>query len=390
MAGTTVSIAPEILNWVLEKVQLGNVNHSVLDLLNKWKTGEKVPTFNQIEEVSKKINIPFGYFFLEKPPVENCRIVEYRTVDSLTVQEPSRNLIDIVDMMTDAQEWMIEYVQDNGQEPLSFVACDKNEKAASVIAEHIRDTLKLDTFWFKSSKNAAESFRIIRHRLENAGIMVMMSGTVGSNTHRKLSVDEFRAFTLVDPYVPLIFINVCDSDNGKLFSLLHETAHIWLGTDSFYNEPYGSDHKVSTVEVLCNAVAAELLVPESVFMDQWNQTGGTTLTRTEELAKYFKCSKYVIIRRALDYQKVTSEQYNKIIHILQKQYNNWKVNQLQEKESGGNYYRTLGSKLDHRFVNALAQSAREGRTQYTEVYHLTSTNRKTFSRLVDEIGGAKW
>ena len=42
MAGTTVSIAPEILNWVLEKVQLGNVNHSVLDLLNKWKTGEKV------------------------------------------------------------------------------------------------------------------------------------------------------------------------------------------------------------------------------------------------------------------------------------------------------------------------------------------------------------
>ena len=127
MAGTTVSIAPEILNWVLEKVQLGNVNHSVLDLLNKWKTGEKVPTFNQIEEVSKKINIPFGYFFLEKPPVENCRIVEYRTVDSLTVQEPSRNLIDIVDMMTDAQEWMIEYVQDNGQEPLSFVACDKNE-----------------------------------------------------------------------------------------------------------------------------------------------------------------------------------------------------------------------------------------------------------------------
>ena len=144
------------------------------------------------------------------------------------------------------------------------------------------------------------------------------------------------------------------------------------------------------MEVLCNAVAAELLVPESVFMDQWNQTGGTTLTRTEELAKYFKCSKYVIIRRALDYQKVTSEQYTEIIHILQKQYNNRNVNQLQEKESGGNYYRTLGSKLDHRFVNALAQSAREGRTQYTEVYHLTSTNRKTFSRLVDEIGGAKW
>ena len=390
MGGVTVSIAPEILNWIIEKVQFGNINRSVFDLLSKWKTGEKVPTFNQVEEVSKKTNIPLGYFFLEKPPVENCRIVEYRTIDSLAVQEPSRNLIDIVDMMTGAQEWMIEYVQDNGQEPLSFVACDKKENDASSIANHIRDTLKLDTVWFENSKSAADSFRIIRHRLENAGIMVMMSGTVGSNTHRKLSVDEFRAFTLVDPYVPLIFINVCDSDNGKLFSLLHETAHIWLGTDSFYNEPYASDHKVNNVEVLCNAVAAELLVPESVFMDQWNQTGGTALARTEELAKHFKCSKYVIIRRALDYQKISSEQYNETVRFLQKQYNNWRISHSQEKGAGGNYYRTLGSKLDHRFVNALAQSAREGRTQYTEVYRLTNTNRKTFSRLVDEIGGAKW
>ena len=39
-------------------------------------------------------------------------------------------------------------------------------------------------------------------------------------------LSEFRAFTLVDPYVPLIFINSCDTDNGKLFSLVHETAHI--------------------------------------------------------------------------------------------------------------------------------------------------------------------
>lgn len=42
------------------------------------------------EEVSKKANIPFGYFFLEKTPIENCKIVEYRTVDSLAIQELSR------------------------------------------------------------------------------------------------------------------------------------------------------------------------------------------------------------------------------------------------------------------------------------------------------------
>ena len=90
MAGVNVSVAPEIINWVIEKIQFGTVNNSVFELLNKWKSGEKVPTFNQIEDVSKKTNIPFGYFFLEKTPIENCKIVEYRTVDSLAIQELSR------------------------------------------------------------------------------------------------------------------------------------------------------------------------------------------------------------------------------------------------------------------------------------------------------------
>ena len=54
MAGVNVSVAPEIINWVIEKIQFSTVNNSVFELLNKWKSGEKVPTFNQIEDVSKK------------------------------------------------------------------------------------------------------------------------------------------------------------------------------------------------------------------------------------------------------------------------------------------------------------------------------------------------
>lgn len=307
MAGVNVSVAPEIINWVIEKIQFGTVNNSVFELLNKWKSGEKVPTFNQIEDVSKKTNIPFGYFFLEKPPVEECKIVEYRTLDSIAVQNPSRNLIDTVDMMSNVQEWMIDYVKENGQEPLSFVGTDQKEKGAMKIAAHIRSELHLSLDWFSGSKSASDSFRTLRQRLEDAEIMVMMNGIVGTNTHRKLSLDEFRAFTLVDPYVPLIFINSCDTDNGKLFSLVHETAHIWIGTNSFYNTPYADSRSTNALEVLCNAVAGELLVPSGLFLEKWEQTAGSALDRTGSLAKYFHCSRYVIIRRALDNQKVTSQ-----------------------------------------------------------------------------------
>lgn len=390
MPGVTVSITPEILNWIIQKVEAQGIGSSVYELLNKWKSGEKEPTFNQVEDMSKKTNIPFGYFFLDKPPVEECKIVEYRTVDSIALQNPSRNLIDVLDMMSDAQEWMSEYLEDNGNEPLIFVGSGKESTDISKIAHSIRRELGLEINWYEASKSSADSFKYLRRCFENRGIMVMMSGTVGSNTRRKLDIDEFRAFTLVDKYAPLIFINTCDSENGRLFSLLHEVSHIWMGQNSFYNERYGSDEKISHLETICNAVAAEILVPNIIFEEKWGEFKNAELEKIGALAKYFNCSKYVITRKALDNGKISNDNYKKIVQLLMKNYQEWRENQKEQKGSGGDYYRTLGSKLDHRFVEALAQSAKAGRTQYTEVYHLTNTNRKTFSRLVNEIGGVKW
>ena len=61
------------------------------------------------------------------------------------------------------------------------------------------------------------------------GFFVFTGGKIGANTHRPLDVKEFRAFTLIDTHAPLIFINTTDTANGRLFSLLHETVHVWLG-----------------------------------------------------------------------------------------------------------------------------------------------------------------
>ena len=46
MAGMKVTIKPAILNWILQKIQFENVASSTLELLTKWQSGEKTPTFN--------------------------------------------------------------------------------------------------------------------------------------------------------------------------------------------------------------------------------------------------------------------------------------------------------------------------------------------------------
>lgn len=387
MPGVSVNIHPAILDWAMQKAQMGSASSSVIDIIAKWITGEKTPTFNQIEDVSKKINVPFGYFFLEKPPVEECRIVEFRTVDSLSLQNPSRNLIDTVDLMSAVQEWMAEYNKDNGASEYSYVGIAKMSDGIAETADSIRKELGLRLDWFDKIKSSAEAFRGLRSLIMNLGILVMMNGVVGNNTHRTLSVEEFRAFTLVDPYAPLIFINSRDTENGKLFSLLHELVHVWIGIDNFYNDIYGTSQQVSKEEQFCNAVAAEILVPDTLFIEEWAKQIGNSEKKINELSKRFVCSRFVLLRKALDTGKINQKEYGRLLGLFQKQFRAAQDQKQEKASGGGDFYRTLGTKWDRRFIQALYASAQSGRTPYRDVYRMTNTTGKTFHELVGKVGG---
>ena len=65
---SSVNISSEVLDWVIAHAQMNSLSPQIVGYLNLWVSGEKKPTFNQIEKVSKATGIPLGYFFLEYPP----------------------------------------------------------------------------------------------------------------------------------------------------------------------------------------------------------------------------------------------------------------------------------------------------------------------------------
>jgi len=386
MTGVHVKIKPAIINWVFEHIPSDNVSPDIVDTLETWKEGSVQPTFNQVKTISHKLHIPLGYFFLNSPPKEELPLLEYRTIDSVAADPPSRNLVDTIGYAENVQDWMRNYLIDAGSDAQPFVGSAKGICSADLLADLMRKNMHLEIDWYTACTDPADSFNVIRKKLESIGILILMNGIVGTNSHRKLDINEFRAFTLIDDYAPLIFINRNDSDGARLFSLLHEAVHIWLGVASFYNERPDNTASINDVEQLCNAVTAEILVPNQTFKEKWNLYRQELPQKdvVEKLTVLFKCGITVIARRALDNNYINAVQYQEIVTIA---INNYNKQRKMRKSGGGDFYRTAISRFDTRFLLALDNSIKERKTQYTDAYRLTGLNRTSFANLLDKVRG---
>jgi Zn-dependent peptidase ImmA (M78 family) len=385
MPSITVDIAPDVLTWALKQVDGDIVDTSVRSRVQQWVDGIKKPTFNQIEELSKKTRIPLGYFFLKTPPKEDIKLVDFRTIDSLELVNPSRELVDTISDMERICNWLHDYRVEAGFGTCQAVGYMKGKNDPVEIAKLIRKYLEIADNWYTKTKGADDSFSYIRDKINQIGITVMMSGIVRNNTRRVLNVEEFRAFTLIDDVAPLIFINSTDSHGGRLFSLFHELAHVFIGENDLFNDRQQTVARVSAAETLCNGVAAELLVPREGFIREWdNNNTDDIFEKVSSIAKKFHCGSIVIARKALDNDRLSGDVYNKTAKRVIEAYREYKE---AKESSGGNFYNTLGSRVDRILVQSICTGLSEGRITYPEAFRLTNTNMKTFPDLANRLGG---
>jgi Zn-dependent peptidase ImmA (M78 family) len=222
----------------------------------------------------------------------------------------------------------------------------------------------------------------LRRFIEQAdalGVLVMVSGVVGSNNRRKLDPDEFRGFTLSDPVAPLVFINGADTRAAQMFTLAHELAHIWLG-ESALSDVTPNAPPTHRVERWCNQVAAELLVPVDVLRGDYRRDADLS-HEMNQLARRFKVSTLVILRRLHDAGYLTRQQF-------------WAAYEEEarhlrglRKGSGGDFYLTLGARVGKRFARALVASTLEGRSSFTEAFRLLGFRKMaTFRDLGRSLG----
>lgn len=378
-----VQIEPKLLRWAQERSRLTeDFLQQKFPSFNLWLNGEEQPTLKQLEKFAARTHTPLGYLFLDEPPEEPLPIPDFRTVKDRSLLRPSPNLLETIYAVQLRQEWMKNFLIEQGEPELNFVGSRTLEDEPEIVATDVRHALDLEAHWSRGLTSWEEALRILIRRIEGAGVMVMINGVVENNPHRPLNVEEFRGFVLCDERAPAIFVNGVDAKAAQMFTLIHELAHLWLGKGglSDFQELLPSDN---AIELFCNKVAAEFLVPAREIKATWTQIKGIDKP-FDRLARLFKVSPVVAARRVLDLELISRTTYFSFYN----EYKKLAAMRKSRQASGGNFYLTMSTRLGHRFPAAVYSAAKEGRLNFREAYQLTGLSGKTYDRFGRELGFA--
>ncbi|MEO8778229.1 MAG: ImmA/IrrE family metallo-endopeptidase [Rhodanobacter sp.] len=379
---TRVAIQPEMFRWARDRARLDNLALMArFPRLEAWEAGETQPMLRQLEDYARATHAPVGYFFLPEPPAEPLPIPDFRTVANRAIAQASPNLLDMVYACQQRQDWYRDHARVTGQSPLTFVGSLTLATPTAVAAAQLRQALAFSVEERSACPTWTEALRRFIEQADQIGVMVMVSGVVLNNNTRPLDPQEFRGFALSDALAPLVFINGADSKAAQMFTLAHELAHLWLGQTALSDVSADAVPHNAT-EVWCNQVAAELLVPMESFRTELmvDELVANTLKR---LARHFKVSSLVILRRLLDAGRIDCAEFFAAYRA--------ELARLQEIEArgtgGGDFYRTTAARVSKRFARALVESTLEGRTLFRDAFHMLGIAKtSTFNEFGRSLG----
>jgi len=254
-ARETAGLSPD---QAVEKLGINDARGvAAVDRLAAIESGSAEPSRALLLKMAKHYRRPLVTFYMSSRPRKGDRGEDFRNVPDR--HTGSEVLVDALVRDIRARQNMVRAVliDDEDAKPLPFVGSMNMTDGLGAVLASIRRTIRFDLAEFRAQVSPEGAFALLRSRVEKAGVFVLLLGNLGSH-HTAIPVEAFRGFALSDEIAPFIVLNDQDSRAAWSFTLLHELAHLWLGTTGV-----SGVFADARIERFCNDVAGAFLLPAS-------------------------------------------------------------------------------------------------------------------------------
>src|SRR6185312_15203402 len=298
----------EVLVWARESLaltrqQAAEKTNLTLKRLLQLEEHTQGVTTEELKGLSKGYKRTIATLLLNAPPKEKPLPKDRRTIDSHELGNFHEKSIMAVRKARAMAGAYVELWNELG------LKIPKIQESASLqdepfdIAQKMRRILQLDEVNEISNPNLALEAYI--EKVESLGISVFQIS---------LTQDRLRGFSIVDDVVPIIGIKRGNElPHSKNFTLFHELGHILLNEGGLCDL---SDKTTIKIEKWCNALSAEILVPqkdllEASLVKDYQRLGQKNWAKQDliKLGYQFHVGPLAILRRLLDNGLTSKEFY---------------------------------------------------------------------------------
>lgn len=270
--------------------------------LQDFETGKAKPTLKQLLKIGRVFRKPTAFFYLINLPEKPKQLHDYRRLPEIAAP-PSYELFDAVVLAKERRLDAIELMLILGREIPTFDLNSNLTVQPSDLAEDIRRVLNISMVQQQSWREPYNALLSWITAAELAGVLVFQFSDV--------EVEDARGFSISEHPLPVVAINGKDSPRAKIFTLIHEIAHITLGASGICD--LHVTEADASVEIFCNEVAGELLVPSNYLsIDSIVKEHRSAIWadhELQELAEKYSVSYEVVLRRLLNLGYTTFDFY---------------------------------------------------------------------------------
>ena len=384
-------ITPNVLKWARESAKMSEETAAAkasvtVDRLQEWESGTSQPTIKQAQTLAKAYKRPFALFFLPEIPRDFQPLQDFRKSGSKALTTSS---IFIIREIQQKQAWISDAYADNDEIKLPFVGRFNINANPQAVAQDILKTLDIHPASYKSENPIKEWI----DAAETKGIFVSRTSFIHSRL--KLDSEELQGFAISDSYAPFVFVNSDDWNAPQLFTLLHEIAHIWIAETGISNdvEPeIKNKEKFHPVELFCNEVAANALMPKDIVLNFGTQIYQNS-KEVFKTAKLLGVSSFALLVRASNlglisvpvYQKLKKQADIDFAEYLRREAEKKAKQKEKDNPGGPNYFLLQLNRNSRLFTQTVLDAFRGGSIEPTLASNLLNVQINKFQKLEAQL-----